>query len=135
MRPARSGGPFVVASAAGPPDTLYAVGVATALKAEQCDVDFILEELAERGASHLRARRHGALVTLESGPKDEPVRHVRFRRDSVHLWLLECATHTGHWQATGYRDNLDNLIDLLTTELFWVLTSTDNPVETSGTRY
>ena len=109
--------------------------MATALKAEQCDVDFILEELAERGATHLRARRRGALVTLESGPKGEPVRHVRFRRVSVHLWILECATHTGQWQTTGYRDNLDNLIDLLTTDLFWVLTSIENPEETSGTQY
>jgi len=96
--------------------------VAEARKAEQCDVDFLLEELAERGFTHLRARRRGPLLTLESGPEDDPVRHVRFRRDTVHLWLLECATHTGRWEATGYRDNLDNLLDLITTTLSWVLT-------------
>jgi hypothetical protein len=56
-------------------------------------------------------------VVIESGPKDDPIRHVRLRRDTVHYWLLEIATHTGRWEKTGFRGTIDQLIDLLVTQL------------------
>ena len=71
--------------------------------------------------SHLRVRRHGSLLILESGPTDDPIRHARFRRDTVHLWLLEMATHTGRWEKTSYRDELMTLVDLVVTTFPWTL--------------
>ena len=47
--------------------------------------------------SHLRVRRRADLLTLESGPTRDPFPHARLRRDTVHLWRLEMATHTGRW--------------------------------------
>lgn len=70
---------------------------------------------------HLRVRRRGNCLTLESGPAQDPVRHARFRRDTVHLWRLEVARHTGRWDKTPFRDQLANLLDLLITLFPWTL--------------
>ena len=83
--------------------------------------DAIASRLAARGLPHLRARKHGELVVFESGPKEDPIPHVRMRRDTVHLWRLEIATHTGRWEKTGFRGTIDQLLDLLVTQLPWTV--------------
>jgi len=86
------------------------------------DEDEGLEYLAERGdMKHLRVRRRADLLTLESGPASDPVRHARLRRVTVHYWTLECATHTGRWEKTGCRGPLPMVLGVLTSELGWVL--------------
>ncbi|MBI2392302.1 MAG: hypothetical protein HYV09_22125 [Deltaproteobacteria bacterium] len=76
---------------------------------------------ARRGLGHLRVRRRAELLILESGPDDDPIPHARLRRVAVHLWTLECATHTGRWEKTGFRDRLEPLLELLVTTLPWVV--------------
>jgi hypothetical protein len=78
--------------------------------------------VARHGLGHLRVRRRADLLTLESGPQADPVLHVRFRRSSVHYWTLECATHTGRWERTGFRDTLPRLLDLIVAQLPWTIT-------------
>ena len=85
------------------------------------DADAVRRELAAQGFEHLRARKYGQLVILESGPAEDPIPHARLRRDTVHLWTLELATHTGRWEKTGFRDLRNKLVDLLVTTLPWVL--------------
>ena len=88
--------------------------------------------------SHLRARRRGRVVTVESGPKEAVVRHARFRRDTVHLWMLEMPVRGGRWERTPYRDQLEALMELLQTRLGWTLAPTtlaNNPDDTSGAGY
>ena len=90
--------------------------------AEKMDLDDVTEFLARRSKlAHLRARKRGSLITLESGPLDDPVRHARLRRLSVNYWTLECATHTGQWEPTGERDTFDGILELLTSTYPWVL--------------
>ena len=78
--------------------------------------------LHHQGLEHIRVRKHGALLNLESGPADDPVRHARLRRLSVHDWTLEMATHTGQWGRTGLRDTKDNLVASLVRDFGWSLT-------------
>lgn len=86
------------------------------------DEEDLSDLLADRdGLGHLRVRRRADLLTLESGPKTDPISHVRFRRSSVHYWTLECATHTGRWERTGYRDTLPRLLELLVATLPWTI--------------
>ena len=61
------------------------------------------------------------VTIIESGPEDDPVLHARLRRDTVHLWTLEMATHTGRWERTGFRDQRDKLLDLLVTTFPWIV--------------
>jgi hypothetical protein len=92
------------------------------LRADEIDAEDLGDLLAEReGLDHLRVRRRADLLTVESGPKADPIPHARFRRSSVHLWTLECATHTGHWERTGFRDTLPRLVELLVTTLPWTV--------------
>ena len=32
-------------------------------------------------------------MIVESGPAADPVKHIRLRRDTVHLWCLDVADH------------------------------------------
>jgi hypothetical protein len=71
---------------------------------------------------HLRVHVHGKLAYLESGPEDDPWRHVKFKRDTVHLWRLEMPKRGGRWDKTPYRDTLDELFALVLLSFPWVLT-------------
>ena len=76
--------------------------------------DFLADH---KSLKHLRVRRRADLLTLESGPASDPVRHARLRRVTVHYWTLECATHTGRWEKTGFRGPLAKMLEVLTSEL------------------
>ena len=89
--------------------------------AEPADAHAVARQLEEHGLPHLRARKYGPLVFIESGPDDDPIPHARLRRDTVHLWTLEVATHTGRWEKTGLRDLRAALVDLLVTTFPWIV--------------
>jgi hypothetical protein len=46
---------------------------------------------------------------------------TRFRRDAVHIWTLEFATHTGSWEKTGFRVQLRSLLALVTPAFPWTI--------------
>ena len=94
-------------------------------QAEEGHVDIVREALAAQRLAHLRVRRRGDLVIIESGPKQEPIAHARFRRVTAHLWRMEMATHTGRWQPTPLRDQLQCLIEMLINAFSWILTQVD----------
>jgi hypothetical protein len=89
--------------------------------AEDHHAQAVEQLLHARGLPHLRARKYGAAVLVESGPKDDPVKHLRFTRDAVHLWTLDIANHRGRWERTPYRDSLDELITLVADAFPWTL--------------
>lgn len=92
------------------------------LRADGDDAENLLDLLtAHEGLGHLRVRHRADLLTLESGEQADPIGHARFRRASVHYWTLECATHTGRWERTGFRDTLPRLVELLVTTLPWTI--------------
>jgi hypothetical protein len=80
-----------------------------------------LLELPPDEAHHLRVRRRGDLLTLESGPPENPRRHTRLRRVSVHLWRLEMPAASNRWNLTPFRDQLEVLLDLLVYQFPWTL--------------
>jgi len=76
----------------------------------------------DHGLDHIRVRKHGKLLILESGPEADPWPHARVRRDTVHLWWLEMPARTpGRWDKTPYRATLDELVELLTTQFAWMV--------------
>jgi hypothetical protein len=78
--------------------------------------------LHKRGGAHLRARKYGTAVIVESGPATDPVKHIRLRRDTVHLWCLDVAHHTGRWERTPFRASLDDLVRTVLDDFAWTLT-------------
>ena len=93
------------------------------LRAESNHTRSVQQFLREHGLTHLRVRHRAALITIESGPTDDPVRHTRLRRIGVHCWQLEMATHSGRWQPTPMQASLDELLELLLTRFGWTLAS------------
>ena len=86
------------------------------------DADDVRDLLARhKGLSHLRVRRRADTLIIESGPDDDPVRHARFRRVTVGLWILDAATHTGHWESTLHRALLPKLVEILLQEYPWLV--------------
>ena len=103
--------------------------------AEDFDAEELAEDLAERGFKHLRVRRRGPALTIESGSKTDPIAHARLRRETVSLWRLEMPTSSG-WEPTPYRETMDRQLVRLTTELSWALAPRPRiPIRTSGPKY
>jgi hypothetical protein len=104
--------------------------------AEDYHAEELQEDLAARGFKHLRVRRRGGLLTIESGSKTDPVPRARLRRDAVHLWILEMPTQTERWELTPFRAQLSDLLELLTTQFSWALAPLEPiPSRTSGRKY
>ena len=82
--------------------------------------------LHDRGFDHLRARKYGVAVVIESGPKKDAIKHFRVRRDTVHLWLLDIADHQGAWQRTPFRGLLDELLAVVPDQFPWLLAPQEN---------
>jgi transposase len=74
-----------------------------------------------RGGEHLRVRKRGAVLTIESGDKANPWPHARLRRDTVHLWLLEMAVRGGRWERTPFRGLMNELVDVLFDDFPWTI--------------
>ncbi len=106
------------------------------LRAEESQANKVARFLNTRdGLGHLRVRRRGPIITIESGPEGDPHPHARLRRVTVHYFQLEMASHTGRWEPTPFRDTLDNVLPMLTDTFGWVLTDVHNPGGTSDQRY
>ena len=86
-------------------------------------VIFTLESAIEKhGLNHLRVRKHGDLIVFESGPKADPVRHIRLRRATRQWYTLEIASHTGQWQIVPiFRAGARDAFETVVREFPWVL--------------
>lgn len=103
--------------------------------AEDFDAEELADDLADLGFKHLRVRRRGPLLTIESGSRTDPDVHARLRRETVSLWRLEMPTSPG-WEPTPYREPMERHLTRLTTELAWALAPRPaNPMRTSGPKH
>jgi hypothetical protein len=75
-----------------------------------------------RKLAHVRVRKRGDLIILESGPKNDPVPHARVRRVTSQWWTLEMPSHMGRWDPTPIRAPLDKVLQTLVQEFPWTLT-------------
>jgi hypothetical protein len=90
-------------------------------QAEPHHASYVENLLHQRGAGHLRARKYGSAVLVESGPVNDPVKHFRLRRDTVHLWWLDMANHRGRWERTPFRASLDDLVQAVVDDFPWTI--------------
>lgn len=90
------------------------------------DADALTRRLREDyGLTHLRARKRGTVLTVESGSIEDPWPHFRLRRDTVHLFLLELPGRGQRWERTPFRDTMDRLVALLASQFPWTLAPID----------
>jgi hypothetical protein len=92
------------------------------LRAEDDHLEDVEDFLASRKQlKHLRARRRGDAIIIESGPKNAPSLHARLRRISVSRWSLDMPDHRGRWEPTPYTDTLEPLLKQLVKDFPWAL--------------
>jgi hypothetical protein len=93
----------------------------TKFQATNDDADDVREIFEKRKLSHLRVRRRGDYLIVESGDQADPVRHARFHHVTQGLWMLDAATHTGQWEPTMQRAPLLKLVETLIAEYSWLI--------------
>lgn len=91
------------------------------IPADSWHADGLRDRLHKRGFTHLRVRKRGAVLTIESGDQSDPHKHARMTRDTVHLWRLDMATHRQTWERTPHRATLDELVELMAATYPWTL--------------
>lgn len=71
---------------------------------------------------HLRPRKRGDTITLESGPKGDALPHARIRRVTSQWWVLEMPDRTGRWATVPeLRAPIREILDVLREQFSWVL--------------
>ena len=50
-----------------------------------------------------------------------PVKHLRLRRDTSTLWLLDFANHRGRWAPTPFRAPIPELVEMTIAQLPWTV--------------
>ena len=105
-------------------------------QAEDSDAKTVERLLLARDFGHLRARKYGATIIVESGPEDDAYKHLRLKRDGVHVWFLHIADHRGRWEATPFRGSLDELVTLVADTFPWTPQDVrGNPERTSDRKH
>jgi len=90
-------------------------------QAEDSHAKTVERLLHARDFPHLRARRYGATVIVESGPDDDVYKHMRLTRDGVHVWVLHFADRNGRWEPTPFRGPLEELVTLVADTFPWTI--------------
>jgi hypothetical protein len=105
-------------------------------QADRLDVLAVEEFLAQYpDLKHLRVRKRGDLVILESGPKDAPISHARLRRETVQYWRLEMPSHS-RWETTPFRGLRESVLAILIKQFGWTLEAiADYPAHISDRSY
>ena len=93
--------------------------------AEAGDAQALEAFLHERELRHLRVRHRADLLTIESGPVEDPIPHARLRRVTVQYWRLEMPARSGKWELTPYRGLRDEIQELLVDSCPWTLVAVE----------
>ena len=71
--------------------------------------------------NHIRVRKRGDMLILESGPARDSVPHARLRRCEGGIWALEMP-YRSRWEPTPFHDRKkEAVLDLLLETLGWTL--------------
>lgn len=93
------------------------------LPVDETHVWTVEDFLADRPKlKHLRARKRADTITLESGPKADPIAHARVRRVTAQWWSFELPDHRGRWgEASLERAPLTEALGALQRVYPWAL--------------
>jgi hypothetical protein len=91
------------------------------LTAEQHEADALESFLHEQGLTHLRVRRRGDLLIIESASPDDAIQHARLRRVTTQYWQLEMSARPKRWEPTPFRGARAEVQQLLVDSFPWML--------------
>lgn len=82
----------------------------------------VRDVLDKYGLDHLWITRKHNIITVMSGPKDDPILHVCFVRLSLWEWALQVADWQGEWETTEFKGRLLDLVEMVVKEMGWLVT-------------
>ena len=85
------------------------------------DVSAVTKFLATPGHRHLRCRKRGNTIAIESGPADDRTPHLRVRKLSPKNWGVDAATHNGRWERMPFQGQLLEVLPLVAESFPWLL--------------
>ena len=74
---------------------------------------------------HLRLRKRGDTIVIESGPPGDAYPHLRVRKHSATKWGIDAATHTGRWDPMPLQGPLLELLTTVAENFPWLLAKLD----------
>ena len=83
------------------------------------DLEILLKE--HQHLSHITARKYRNTLVLQSGTKEDPIKHTRFVHVNASLWELSFPHHSGRWERTQLIDTLNNLFQQLLNDFSFYL--------------
>lgn len=95
------------------------------IPASDADVSAVTSFLKTAGLAHLRCRRRGNAVILESGSKADAVPHVRFRKIGPRAWAADAADHRGRWERMHLHGQLAESLKIVADTFPWLLADRD----------
>lgn len=91
-------------------------------KVEQHALDDVARQLNDvDGLQHLRVRKRGMILTVESGHLDDPDPHFRLRSLDSSTWALEFPARGTKWEPTPYIDTAHNLVEVVVNDFPWMI--------------
>ena len=92
------------------------------LSVTEADVSAVEHWLRQHeNLNHIRVRKRGEMLILESGPAHDSVPHARLRRRELGIWALEMP-YRSRWEVTPFHDRAkEAVLDLLLENFGWTL--------------
>lgn len=95
------------------------------ISASDRDLSAATAFLKTAGLTHLRCRRRGNAVILESGPQDDATPHVRLRKLGPRSWAADASNHTGRWERMPMHGQLIDTLEAVADTFPWLLDGRD----------
>lgn len=87
----------------------------------QSDAKNLEQALHDKGFTHLHVSKRGNSLVVYSKDGTESVNRSRLTLVGQKQYQLSMADHTGRWEPTPYKGNLEEMITMLTEEFSFAL--------------
>jgi hypothetical protein len=74
-----------------------------------------------RRMTHLRCRTRAGAIIIESGPKADPLPHVRLRKLASTTWAADEFHHSGRWAPLPIQAPLAEALNAIAADFSWIL--------------
>lgn len=90
------------------------------------EISAVTKFLAAPERRHLRCRKRGNTIAIESGPAADRIPHLRVRKLSPKNWGVDAATHTGRWERMPFQGQLLEVLPMVAESFPWLLGPSTN---------
>jgi hypothetical protein len=79
------------------------------------------DELRGRGLGHLRVKKHGDSLLVQSGEPDDPYNHFKLTALPRQQWRVSMGTRGKVWEPTPFQGTLKEVVALVIDTFPWMV--------------